>query len=164
MSFQLQRYIEALEPGEVDFLLRKEEQERKTYYRIFSILMFMSFILPFAGAWVQAFEGAPHAFSPLRYFSAVFVLLFISGVSTSYSYKVNHRKLQLDIRDRTKTVDTIRITRKTYVGLKKTYHFYVDSRIKLSIEVSANDFERLNAGDEVSIEYTTHSQQYLGYF
>ena len=134
------------------------------YYKVFSILMIMSFVLPFAGAWYQAFDGAPNAFSPLRYFGAVALMLLISGFATYFSFNVNHRKLQLDIRDRTKTIDTIRITRKLYIAVKKTYYFYIDSRIKLNIEVSANDFERLNAGDEVSIEYTTHSQLYLGYF
>ncbi len=164
MSFELQRYTEALEPGELDFLLKKESKERKMYYKIFSILMVMSFVLPFAGAWYQAFDGAPNAFSPVRYFGSVILMLFISSAATYGSYYINQRNLQLDIKERTKTIDTIRITRKLYVAVKKTYYFYIDSRIKLNIEVSANDFERLKEGDEVSIEYTTHSQQYLGYF
>ncbi len=164
VAFELRRYTEPLELSELDFLLRKESKERKQYYKIFSLLMTGCFLIPFAGAWVQAYEGAPHAFSPFRYFLAVAVLLCISGFATYFSYRVVHRKLQLDIRHRTKTIETNRITKKLYVQVKKAYYFYIDSGIKLNIEVSANDYERLNEGDEVSIEYTTHSRQYLGYF
>ncbi len=164
MAFELQRYTEALKPDELNFLLRKESKERKMYYKIFSILMVMSFVLPLAGAWYQAFDGAPNAFSSFRYFGSVILMLLISSAATYGSYYINHRSLQLDIRERTKTIDTIRITKKLYITAKKTYYFYIDSIIKLNIEVSANDFERLKEGDEVSIEYSTHSQQYLGYF
>ena len=164
MSFQIRRYTEPLELSELDFLLRKESKERRQYYKIFSLLMIGCFVIPFAGAWVQAYEGAPNAFSPFRYFLSVSVLVFIAGFATYFAYRVVHRKLQLDIKHRTKTVETHRITRKLYVQVKKAFYFYIDSRVKLSIEVSANDYERMKEGDEVSIEYTTHSQQYLGYF
>jgi hypothetical protein len=164
VSLELRQYTEPLETSELEFLLRKEGKERRQYYKIFGLLMIGCFIIPFAGAWVQALEGAPHAFSPFRYFVSVGVLLFITGFATYFSFQVNHRQLQLDIKDRTKIVETNRITKKIYVQVKKAYYFYIDSRVKLSIEVSANDYERMKEGDEVSIEYTTHSRQYLGYF
>ena len=164
MSFELQQYIEPLAPDELKFLTDKEQKDRKQYFRVFDLLMLLSFIIPFAGAWYQAYDGAPNAFSPFRYFFSVGVLLSLSTFSTYVTYRVNLRKIQLDIRDSTKTVETNRITRKVYVGTKKACYFYIDSKITMSIEVSMNDFERLAEGDEVSIEYATHSGLYLGYF
>jgi hypothetical protein len=42
--------------------------------------------------------------------------------------------------------------------------FYLDSPVKLSVEVSPQYFERLSAGDELNIEYATYSKAYFGYF
>ena len=164
MPFELIKYHEPLEYSELVFLEKKEAKERKVYYKVYQILMFMSFILPFAGAWYRAYDGAPNAFSPSKFFVSAGILLFISTFSTYTTYRVNLRKVQMDIRDRTKTVEISHITRKLYLAVKDTYYFYIDSRIKLSIEVSANDYEHMNEGDEVAIEYTTHSKMYLGYF
>lgn len=164
VSYELQRYTEPLNSSELGFLVRKEHKERSQYYKVFRLLMFLSFIIPFAGAWYRAYDGAPNAFSPLRFFLSVGVLLSISSFSTYVTYRVNLYKVQLDIRDRTKTIETNHITRKLFITAKNTYHFYIDSKIKLSIEVSANDYERMKVGDEVSIEYATHSGLYLGYF
>jgi len=163
-SLQLERYIEPLDENEVLFLEKKESKDRKQYYRVFRLLMFLSFIIPFAGAWYRAYDGAPNAFSATRFFFTAGVLLSISSVSTYLTYRVNLRKIQLDIHKRTKTIETSHITRKLHIPGKNSYHFYIDSGIRLSIEASAIDYERLHAGDEICIEYTTHSRQYLGYF
>jgi len=164
VSFELQRYTEPLAPDELKFLIDKEQKDRKQYFRVFDLLMLFCFIIPFAGAWYRAYDGAPNAFSPFRYFFSVGVLLSISMFSTYVTYRINLRKIQLDINDGTKTIETNRITRKVYVRTKNTCYFYIDSKITMSIEVSVNDFERMNEGDEVSIEYATHSGLYLGYF
>ncbi len=164
MSFELQRYTEPLEYSELKFLVEKEHKERRQYYRVFRLLMFMSFIIPFAGAWYRAYDGAPNAFSPLRFFLSVGVLLSISSFSTYVTYRVNLRMIQLDIRDGVKVIETNRITRKLFIAAKSAYYFYIDSKVKLSIEVSALDYERMKEGDEVSIEYAQHSKLYLGYF
>ena len=159
-----QLYTEALTEEELLFLVRKERRERRQYYKAYRMLMFLSFIIPFAGAWYRATDGAPNAFSKMKFFAAAGVLLSISTFSTYLTYRVNLRKVQLDIKQKTKTIERNRITRKLYIGTKNTWYFYITSLIKLSIEVSQVDYERLNEGDEVSIEYTTHSRLYLGYF
>jgi hypothetical protein len=160
----LQRYIEPLEIAEVQFLEKKELRDRSHYYKTYRLLMFLSFIIPFAAAWYRAYDGAPNAFSAPKFFAGAGVLLSISTFSTYITYRINLRKIQLDIRQRTKTIETSHIVRKLYVATKNAYYFYIDSKVKLSIEVSGNDYERMKEGDEISIEYTTHSKQYLGYF
>jgi hypothetical protein len=164
VSFELQRYVEPLNSDELKFLERKESTERAQYYKVFQLLMILSFIIPFVGAWYRAYDGAPNAFSTTKFFFTASVLLFISSFSTYLTYCVNLRKVQLDLRDRTKTIEVSHVTRKLQIPSKKAYYLYIDSTIKLSIEVSYEDYVLRNEGDEVCIEYTTHSKLYLGYF
>ncbi len=164
MSQAIAPYTEPLTPDEFSFLKKKEATERSQYYKVFRMLMFLSFIIPFAGAWYRAYDGAPNAFSATKFFFTAGILLFISSFSTYMSYRYNLRKLQQDIRNGTKTIETSHVTRKLYIPSKDAYYFYITSRNKLSIEVSADDYNNLGEGDEVCIEYTTYSRLYLGYF
>lgn len=149
---------------ELIFLENKELKERGQYYKVYKWLMFLSFLFPFIGAWYRATEGAPNAFSMTRFFFSAALLLSISTIATYLSYRIYLRKVQLDLRFKTKTIERNHITRKLFVAPKKAYYFYIDSAIKMSIEVSFTDYELLKEGDEVSIEYATHSKFYLGYF
>jgi hypothetical protein len=92
------------------------------------------------------------------------ILLALSSFSTYVTYRINLRKIQLDINDGTKTIEISHVTRKLYFPSQNTYFVYLDSKIKMSIEVKYEDYLRLGEGDEVCIEFTTHSRQYLGYF
>lgn len=161
---QLQKYTEPLTESELIFLINKEATERGQYYKTFRMLMILSFIIPFAGAWYRAADGAANAFSPTKFFFSAGVLLFICSVSTYLTYRVNLKRVQLDIHDRTKTIEFSHITRKLHISMKNAYYFYIDSAVKLSIEVTPDFYNSLNEGDEVCIEYATHSRLYLGYF
>jgi hypothetical protein len=161
---ELVRHIEPLEAEELEFLEKKESKDRTVYYRVFQLLMLLSFIIPFAGAWYRAADGMENAFSPIRFFAAAGTLLALSSVSTYITYRVNLRRIQLDIAGKTKTVEISHVTKKIYFPSKGAYYFYIDSQIKMSIEVSHEDYVLAKEGDEVCIEYTTHSKQYLGYF
>ena len=146
------------------FLVKKEANERKVYYKVFRILMAFSFGGPFVGSWYRAYEGAANAFSYSKFFLATGVLLFISSFATFVSYRFNLRKIQRDIRYRRKIIDTTYITRKVYIEQNNTCYFYLNSLIKLSIEVTPIDFQNFNEGDELSIEYAAESKEYFGYF
>jgi len=164
VALELERYIEPLDAGELEFLEQKESKDRKLYYKIFQFLMFLSFIISYAVAWIRALGGRAHAFSPLRFFISVGVLLSLSLIATFIVYCFDLRRVQKDIAGKTKTVEINHVMRKAYFPAKSAYYFYIDSKIKLSIEVSYEDFTRMAEGDEVCIEYTTHSKEYLGYF
>jgi heme/copper-type cytochrome/quinol oxidase subunit 3 len=99
-----------------------------------------------------------------KFFFTAGILLFISSFATYVTYRINLRRVQLDIRDKTKTIEISHVMRKLQIPAKNTYHLYIDSTIKLSIEVSYEDYVRMAVGDEVCIEFTTHSREYLGYF
>jgi uncharacterized membrane protein len=164
MSTEIQRYREPLDHNELLFLEKRETKDRKTYFRVYRLLMILSFVIPFVGAWYRAYDGAPNAFSPIRFFFSAAVLLGISSLATYITYRVNLRNIQLDLKEQTKTIETSQISRKLFVLARNTCYFYITSHVKMSIEVSADDYERLNEGDEISIEYATHSKLYLGYF
>ena len=70
----------------------------------------------------------------------------------------------MDLLAQVKVIEVNQITRKQYMPQNNTYYFYIQSPARLSIEVTQQDFYRLNEGDEVSIEYALHSKLYLGYF
>jgi uncharacterized membrane protein len=160
----LQLYTEPLNTREIEYLRRKEEKDRRMYYKVLRILMFMSFIIPFITAWYREYDGAPNAFSYIKFFGSAGTLLFISGFATYMSYRVYLRGIQRDLKERTKTIETSQITKKVYVQVSNTYHLYISAQSKLSIEVSAADYMTYNEGDEVSIEYGTYSKEYFGYF
>jgi hypothetical protein len=157
-------YIEPLEPDELQFLQRMEVKDREMYYKVYNVLMVMSFIIPFIGSWYRAFEGAPNAFSFTKFYASAGALLTISTAAMYGSYRFNLRKVQWDIRHKTKTIEVCHITRKQYMPHNNAFYFYIDSVSKLSIEVSELYFRHLDAGDEVSLEFTTHARMYLGYF
>lgn len=164
MTAELQHYKESLNASEIAFLTRKEGNERKQYVKVYTILMVVSFVMPYIGAWYRVYDGAPNAFSYPRFFTAVVVLLGISTFATYFSYRHTLRHLQHDIKYGTKTVSINHVTRKVHIPHNDTYYFYLDSHIRLSIEVSATDYDFFKEGDEISIEYTTYSKEYLGYF
>jgi hypothetical protein len=164
MSSELQRHIEPLEAEELLFLEEKAAKDRSIYFKVFRVMMIFSFILPFIGAWYRALGGAENAFSPTRFFAGVIALVALSSGAVYMSYRRYAYKVELDIRDKTKIIEKSHIMKKVEVRSNGTYHFYIDSAIKLSIEVSQGDFMLMHVGDEVSIEYTAHSMEYLGYF
>lgn len=164
MSLELIRYNQPLNVDELEFLVRKERKERTQFYKIARYCMIVSFIAPFVIAWFRAAEGAENPFSYLHYFVGVTFLLAFSGSILYLAYHSTLRKIQADIRHKTKTIEYTHISRKQYMPHNNTYYFYLDSPNKLSIEVSPADFHSMTDGDELSIEYTTHSKLYLGYF
>ena len=149
---------------ETNFLIQKERKERTNYFKVFRILMLVSFVMPFIGAWYRAYDGAPNAFSFSRFFVSCGLLLSISFLSTYLAYRYNLRLLQKDIKFGTKTIEVVKISKRLNVSQNDTYHFYIDSSVRLSIEVSSAYYNQLLVGDELCIEYSTYAKEYLGYF
>jgi hypothetical protein len=163
-QLKLYRYDEPLEKEEIVFLVKKEEKERKQFTRLVRVLMVFCFVCPFVVVWFRAWNGVPDPFSYLFYFSSVLFLICFGGFAVYMGYYASLRKIQADLKHGTKTIERTIITRKQYIPHNNTFYFYLNSPNKLSIEVRADDFHTLNAGDELSIEYTTYARFYLGYF
>lgn len=163
MSLHLVQYKQPLTHEELSFLRQKEERERGLLLRVIRALMVLCFICPFVVAWLRAMLGAEQPFSFLYYFVSVLFLLFLCALGVYWSYYNNLRTIQQDIRFGTKTIEKAYITRKQFMPSAGSFHLYLSSAIRISIEVSEEEYRRLASGDEVHIEYTSYSKQYLGY-
>jgi hypothetical protein len=155
---------EKLESEELSFLRRKEAKERNQLYKVVRAMMMLCFVCPFIVAWVQAINGVPDPFRAGTYFLSVLFLLVFAGIVIYVAYRQNLRRVQLDIGHGTKLIERTHVTRKLYMPQTNTWFFYLDSPTRLSIEVSEDDYQRMEPGDEISIEYTSYSRMYLGYF
>lgn len=164
MSVAVIRYLEPLNAEERAFLKRRESRDRRHFYRVMRILLPICFALPFAMAWGKAIAGKPNPFSYGSYFTGVAVLLFLTLGGAFVAYRSTLYRIHLDLRQNTKTIERATITRKRFMPQTNTCYFYLDSPVKLSVEVNAQYFERLSTGDELNIEYATHSKSYFGYF
>jgi hypothetical protein len=152
-----------LSKDEIYFLRRKERVERKQFYRVVRMLLLLCFSCPFVVAWIRALAGADDPFGAFTYFASVGFLMSFGGAAAYVSYRTHLMRVQRDLRGGTKTIERVHILRKQYMPQTSEYFFYIDSESKLSIEVSADDYTRFQRGDELTIEYTTHSRHYLGY-
>lgn len=161
---EIVRFIEPLSNDELFFLKKKEQLDRHYFYLAVRAIMIICFVIPFLIAWISAIYGLPNAFGYRKYFTGVGFLICFAGLCTYISYHYYLRKVQQDIQHNTKVIERTQITQKKFMPQNGAYYFYLNSPIKLSIEVSEQDYHRLEAGDEVNIEYTTYSKQYLGYF
>ena len=167
-QLQLYRYNEPLVPEELSFLRRKEVRERQQFKKVIRIFAVVSCIIPFGACWVpdEPFNRLdPHYhFSLLHYFAALLFMCCFAGTVVYISYRRTLFKVQEGLKYQTKTIEQTHITRKQYMPLNNTYYFYLNSPNKLSIEVKQNDYQTMDQGDELNIEYTTYSKLYLGYF
>lgn len=163
-KLQVISYEELMDREELAFLVKKDEKESSQFYNVMRILMVLSFLLPFIVAWFRAFGGDENPFSYFFYFIGVFVLLSFSSLCAYIAYRRSLHKVKQDIRQQTKVVEKVHITRKQYMPHNRLFYFYIDSPNKLSIEVSESDYYNMEKGDELSIEYSKNAKFYLGYF
>lgn len=91
-------------------------------------------------------------------------LVIIVGFATFFSYARTILPIVRDIKRRFKIVEKSEIVRKHYMKENNSFHFYISSHTRLSIEVEAADFTAYDIGDEINIEYTRNAKIYLGYY
>ena len=156
--------LEPLTPEELAFLTKLERKDRSTYRKILLWLLALSVLFPFITSWYRLSDQGEVLFSKIKFALSFFVLTGISTISVFIAYRLFHRKLLLDIRRRQKVVSLHKITKKVAVAGGRSFHFYIDSMVKLSIKVSETDFINYREGDEICIEYAENSKQYFGYF
>jgi len=164
MQQELIKHNEQMSAEELQFLIHKDEQETRSFYRTISVFMVICFVLPFIVAWIRAFGGDKQPFEFGYYFLGVAFLLAFLGLCAWMAYRYSLQNIKTDIRKKAKTVERTTIKRKQYMPHNKTYYFYLDSATKLSIEVKEEDYHMFKDGDELNIEYSTNAKFYFGYF
>lgn len=164
-----QRYFEALTVPELDFLERKAGKQNRVYGLLQKWMLAGSLLISFAGGWKNIrSEHPPYetitVFSWENYLITVLCLVVLFLLSIWFSRNSELSKIRKDLRQKVKVVERVMIERKTFLPHNNTFHFYLNSREKLSIQVEEADFMLLQEGDEINIEYSKNAKVYFGYF
>lgn len=169
MNYNAHISLDKLDSDELDFLKNKTKKLEKNLNTLFIIMIIGAFVFSFGGAW----ENIPTnniripfktIFSWKYYFITLVCLLTLFSFIFSIIRNLELKKLKKDLYEKIKIIEHVIIERKTFLPHNNTYHFYVNSTKKLSIQVNVEDFNLFEEGDEVNIEYAKNSNVYLGYF
>jgi hypothetical protein len=155
--------IEPLEEDELLFLKRRLEAESKEYMFAMNMLLRAAVIIPFLVALITyiRFEDTDLMLTSFLY--ALLITIIILSIAGIASYMRSLYHLKKDMKNKSKIVESCLITEKKYMALNHTWHFYLTSYVKLSIEVSELDFYRFEVNDEINIEYASFTKTYFGY-
>lgn len=140
---------EPLDDDELHFLEEKARKDSRLFLHFIRWMIVACLLIPLS------FDN--------YYYGLLFLLIF-SGSCAYFSYHISLRKVLKDIARHTKIIERCTIKRKHFMAINNTYHFYIHASQKLSIEVSEEVYNRMNEGDEISIEYSEFSKMYLGYY
>jgi len=170
-------YLEPMNDSELSYLKEKEAREKHAFLKTTRMLAVLFVIVPCSmGIIMESIKRSQDtpAMAQLRkeqeprvylyYVLGMIVLLLIVAVGSYIVYARSLKPLRKDIRLGNKTIENTEISRKQYVNSNDTCHFFLRSTFRLSIEVSKEDFELYEEGDEINIEYSTFSRVYFGYF
>lgn len=169
MNNRKEYYLEILTEDELAFLKKKANKEERTFQKLIKVMLVGAIIISFAGAWKniqndKKIFNTETIFSWENYFITLITLSVIFLIAIRFSRSTELSKIKKDIRQKKKIIERVIIKRKTFLPHNNTFHFYLNSISKLSIEVNEQDFEILEEGDEISIEYAQNSGIYFGYF
>ena len=156
--------IDPLEADEFDFIQRKYEKESKAFLYGMNLLLIGTVSIPCIVGLVYYIKFKQTDLMLKAFLYALIITVVLFSIVCFLSYMKNLYEIKKDISQKTKTVESVIITEKKYMAMNNTYHFYITSKYKYTIEVSEEDFPRFSVGDEVNIEYATHSKEYFGYY
>ncbi len=155
---------EKLEDDEAAFIILKYQKASKDYLRIMNLFLVSCGFFPLLmGVIFSVIAGDLNVFLQVFVTSLVSLIFFFIVVASIYYYLFLFRKY-LDAQRQTKTIERCLILEKKSLSMNRTFHIYINSKMKYSIEVSENDFHQYEIGDEINIEYSTYDKEYLGYF
>ncbi len=167
--------IDHMQEEELDFIRKKYNKETRLFQKSMVVFVIFAIIIPaILGFFVNFFkeepdeplppELQPEPFTLVTYFVVVIFILLLITVGGIISYNHSLKKLKTDLIQKTKIIERSEITRKQFIPNNQSCLFYVNSANKLSIEVSRDDFQRFEVGDEINLEFSKNSKIYFGYF
>jgi hypothetical protein len=153
-----------LSPDEKAFLWNRVEKDLRNYRRVTLFLCTGSLLFAMMTSFGVNQESKEIEFNWIMFAFLFILLLLISIGSVWFAYYFFTKDLRQDVIKGKKNVETCEIYRKHYTPVNDTYHFFIKSQLKISIEVSEEDFRAHRLGDEINIEYTPIAKYYLSYF
>lgn len=156
--------LEPLTEDEINFLSQKQEKESRAYYFGMKIMAGVCILLPLGIANIIILDETQNLsfWEAYLYAQIIMLIIFILVMMATYIRKLFY--INQDLKHRQKIIESTEITQKKFMPHNQSFHFYINSQIKLSIEVSQEDFLNFVEGDEINIEYSQYSKEYFGYF
>lgn len=158
-------YPETMDEDELAFIQCKHDQESRAYmYTMNRMLFLIAFIPLFVALFLAASQ--PFSWQELLaiYFIGFAALLVFFGIVATLSYYHKLHKFKMDLKHKIKVVEQVVIKSTQYMPQNNTWHFFIHSLHKVSIEVSEEFFNSHQPNDEINIEYSKYSKEYFGYF
>lgn len=90
-----------------------------------------------------------------------FVIFLLGGL---FGYLRMVRPYQQDLKYTDKTIEQVHVLQKKFMPQNKSFHVFIPSDVRMSVEVNETFFNQIQPGDEMSIEYSRYGEIYLGYF
>ena len=154
-----------MEEDELEFIQRKHDKESKAYLYTMNRMLFLTAFIPFFIALFFAIAQTLSWQSLVRiYFTGFAAILVFFGIVATLSYFHKLHKFKMDLKHKTKIVEQVLIKSAQYMPQNNTWHFFIHSIHKVSIEVSEEFFNSYQPNDEINIEYAKYSKEYFGYF
>jgi hypothetical protein len=101
--------------------------------------------------------------TPLVVVQIAIGLLVVLALVLGLVYYLSISVLFREIKNGKKVIEQSSITEKKFMKQTNSYHFYLTSIVKKSIEVEKKDFEFYDVNDEINVEYSPKSFQLFGY-
>jgi len=157
-----------LNTDELEFIERRYRSESKIYMRAMNVLLALGVLAPLVFCVILIFSQGEEDLSMNALYNVFFIgliaMMIFVGLIAIVSYRVKLLAYYKDRRHKQKLVEFTYVKQKKYMSLNDTYHFYLESPNKYTIEISPTDFEKWQLGDEICIEYAQYSKEYFGYY
>lgn len=164
-------YREKMDKDELAYLTKNATKQKKAFmkavhYIFLCLALFMTALYTYANFTYDAKNIDPDITTPL---TPAVVLQIAVGMFSVFAfvlfvvYTLSIATLFKEIKNGLKTIEQAIIIEKKYMPQTQTYHFFLNSIIKKSIEVSKKDFDFFDVNDEINIEYSPKSFQLFGY-
>lgn len=156
--------IEPLEADEKDFIAKKYKRLSKTYMMVMNKMLIACGIIPLIISLLYFILSDSREFYIKVFIIGIsYMLCFFVFIATIYYFYSLYNPYK-DNKYNTKTIERCIINDKKYMGLNNTYHLYLNSKVKYTIEIDKHYFDNMEVGDEINIEYSTYDKELLGYY
>ncbi|MFM2192582.1 MAG: hypothetical protein RLZZ118_1539 [Bacteroidota bacterium] len=160
-------YQEQMTADEHQFISRRYHLESKAYMKIMNIVLIIGFafgtMMVLGENWHNVHEPNPELHTHNAPFFFLFILGFIALIAFATYFGIVY-KLHLDSKNAIKTIAIENIIHKECIPERNLFMIHTQNAIKPIIEVNAEDYKRMNIGDEINIEYAAHSKEFFSYF
>lgn len=155
---------ELLSDDELNFLDRKKHIQQKIFTKITRICLLIQLIFPFLVSMQYPNYADEISSIELFYFFSALLTVCILALAMFGTYMYLLYNLKKDLNHKTKRIEHCLIQSKKRMPLNGSVYFYVNSPTKISIEANLHDFDALDIGDEINLEFAHYSDEYFGYY